>query len=104
MKKLADITTLSSWPKLQKLGFKKIKYRFQGLAYCYGAESENRGIEIEPQNRTSGLVWNITHRSYSPESGYRIRSKEVKGQALMKEVEYILENGDIMPNATKKRK
>jgi hypothetical protein len=82
MKKLADITALKSWPKLQKLGFKKIKFTFQGLAYSYGAEKTNPTITIEPHTRYNGLEWQI-HKEYG-------KTKYVKGPQILKTVEEML--------------
>jgi hypothetical protein len=51
MKKVSDITKLKAWKSLQRMGFKKIKFTFQGLAYGYGAESKH--MLIKPTFRKS---------------------------------------------------
>lgn len=70
MKKIQDITSLKVWKTLKKLGFIKIKFTFQGLAYGYGAELisgsalNKQTITIEP-NFSTKLKWTITTRGNS---------------------------------------
>ena len=75
MKKLDDITILKVWTKLKKMGFKKIKFTFQGLAYGYGAENDK--ITIEPTFRPK-LKWVISN------SG---KNRHVKTVDILKTVE-----------------
>ena len=63
MKKIADITRLKSWKKLQELGFKKVKFTFQGLAYTIGAE-----LTLKKPN---GFNFEITLKHWNHSENYK---------------------------------
>jgi len=96
MVKTHDVTKLKAWPKLKELGFKRIKFTFQGLAYSYGAEAVFKTSE-----RNSVVItlsyWNSRFKDMG---GLDIRFQDhtwgkscrysISGKKLTKELELLI--------------
>lgn len=68
---MLNVTKLSIWPELKKLGFIRINYRFNGKLYTVGAALQQEHIDGKGQSFKSDIITIAPHH-YTDKKRYHI--------------------------------